>query len=153
VIDLPDLPLRSGELVLRAWRIEDAPALVAAWADPEIQRWTSVPERRDLTAAERWIAGDEERRRRELSLDLVVDREGVVAGEIGLSSLDRDAGTVDVGWWTAAEHRRQGISTAAASLLVAWTHEHLGLTAIARCDAANPGSVAVAERAGAMVLL
>ena len=153
MIALPDPPLRSGVLVLRPWRPEDAPTLVAAWGDPEIRRWTGVPERRDLTAAEHWIAGDEARRRLELSLDLVVEREGVVAGEVGLSSIDRDAGTADIGWWTAAADRRQGVATAGATLLVGWTRDHLGLTAIARCDAANPGSVAVAERAGAMVLL
>ena len=45
VIPLPDPPLRSGDLRLRPWRLDDAPALVAAWADPEIQRWTAVPER------------------------------------------------------------------------------------------------------------
>ena len=58
MIPLPDPPLRSGDLLLRPWRLDDAPALVAAWADPEIQRWTGVPTRRDLAAAERWIAGD-----------------------------------------------------------------------------------------------
>jgi len=153
VIALPDPPLGSGDLLLRLWRVEDAPALVAAWADPEIQRWTGVPEVRDLAAAEGWITGDEERRARDLSLDLVVVRTGKVVGEVGLSAIDRSAGTAEIGWWTAAEHRRQGIATAAATLLVAWTREHLGLTAVARCDAANPGSVAVAERAAAMVLL
>jgi len=176
VIELPDPPLvwpprdepvgevrhiwrtsptgsRGLSLVLRPWRLEDAPALVAAWADPEIQRWTGVPERRDLAAAARWIAGDEVRRRRELSLDLVVEREGVVAGEVGLSSIDRDAATAEIGWWTAAAHRRQGVATAAATRLAGWTRDELRLTAVARCDAANPGSVVVAERAGAMVLL
>ena len=64
---------------------------MAAWADPEIQRWTGVPERRDLAAAERWIAGDEARRERWLSLDLVVDLGGAVAGEVGLSAFDRAA--------------------------------------------------------------
>ena len=112
-----------------------------------------MPEHRDLAAAERWIAGDEERRGRELSVDLVVERAGEVVGEVGLSSIDRAAGTADIGWWTAADHRRQGVATAAATLLAGWTHEHLGLTVVARCDAANPGSVIVAERAGAMVLL
>jgi RimJ/RimL family protein N-acetyltransferase len=153
VIDRPDPPLWSGDVSLRPWRIDDGPALVAAWADPDIQRWTGVPVRRDLAAAERWIAGDDERRRRDLSLDLVVDRAGEVVGEVGLSAFDRAAGTVDIGWWTAAAHRRQGVATGAATLLVRWAREELGLTATARCDAANPGSVAVAERAGAMVLL
>jgi len=153
VIPLPDPPLRSGDLVLRPWRLEDAPALVAAWADPEIQRWTGVPDRRDLDAAERWIAGDDERRRRWLSLDLVAERAGDLVGEVGLSSIDRAAGVAEIGWWTAAGRRREGVASTAAGLVVAWASERLGLTCAASCDPANPGSVAVAERAGAMVLL
>jgi RimJ/RimL family protein N-acetyltransferase len=152
VIPLPDPPLRSGDLLLRPWRSDDAPALVAAWADEEIQRWVGVPERHDLAAAERWIAGDEERRTRWLSLDLAVVSLDEVVGEVGLARFDRTARTAEIGWWTASEHRRHGVATAAASLLVAWATTTLGLTAvIARCDAGNPGSVAVARRSGAMV--
>lgn len=158
MIPLPDPPLRSGvqdpDLVLRPWRPDDAPALVAAWADPEIQRWTKVPAVRDRAAAERWIADDGERRQRGLSLDLVVDCGGVVAGEVGLSSFDRAAGTAEIGWWTAAEHRGQGVASTAGALVVRWALEALHLVSlIARCEAANPASVAVARRSGAMVHL
>jgi len=153
VIPLPDPPLRSGDLVLRPWHLDDAAALAAAWSDPEIQRWTGVPEVRDLAAAARWIAGDDARRERELSLDLVVERGGEVAGEVGLSSFDRAAGTVEIGWWIAPAHRGRGVASTAAGLVVAWARADLALQVIARCDAANPASVAVAQRAGAMVLL
>ncbi|MFL6205809.1 MAG: GNAT family N-acetyltransferase [Acidimicrobiales bacterium] len=153
MIPLPDPPLRSGELWLRPWRSADAPDLVEAWADEEVRRWTAVPPVRDRAYAERWIRADAERRERDLSLDLVVERHGEVAGEVGLSSIDRDEGRAEIGWWTAAAHRRQGVASTAAGLLVAWASSTLGLVVVARCDAANPGSVAVAERAGAMVLL
>jgi len=154
VIPLPDPPLRSGRLLLRAWRLEDAPALVAAWADEEIQRWTAVPERRDLAAAEHWIAGDDARRARELSLDLVVQRDGHVAGEVGLSGLNRRRGTVEIGWWTMDRYRGQGLATAAATLLTAWARAALGVDeVVARCDRDNPAAIAVARKAGAMVLL
>ena len=141
-------------LVLRAWRSEDAPALVEAWADPEIQRWTGVPAVRDLAAAERWIEGATLRRDRWLSLDFVVDRGGVVAGEVGLSSFDPVARTAEIGWWTSAPHRGQGVASTAGALVVAWGMEALGLAhVIARCVVANPASVAVAQRSGAMVHL
>lgn len=160
MIPLPDPPLRSRSteirlaLTLRPWTLADAPALVAAWADPEVQRWTGPPERRDLAAAERWIAGDEVRRARWLSLDLVVELGGAVAGEVGLSSFDREAGTAEVGWWTAPAHRGQGVASTAATLLVAWATGPLGLTTvIARCHADNPASVVVGRRSGAMVLV
>lgn len=153
MIPLPDPPLRSGALVLRPWRPDDAPALVAAWADPEIQRWSAVPAVRDLAGAERWIAGDGVRRERELSLDLVVERDRRVAGEVGLSQLDRRRGTVEIGWWTAERDRGRGLASTAGRLLVGWASATLGVAVVARCDAANPASVIVAERAGAMVLL
>jgi len=154
VIPLPDPPLRSGDLVLRPWRGGDAPALVAAWADPEIQRWTGVPDARDLAAAERWIAGADVRRERWSSLDLVVERQAEVVGEVGLSSFDRDAGTVEIGWWTAPAHRGHGVASVAAGLVVGWAGEELGFASvIARCDADNPASVVVARRAGARVLV
>lgn len=153
MIPLPDPPLRSGQLLLRPWQAEDAPALVAAWADEEIQRWTAVPARRDLAAAERWVAGDEARRSRWLSLDLVVDHGGVVVGEVGLASFDRAAGTAEIGWWTAAGHREQGVATAAATLLVEWASAALGVAVVARCHPSNPAAIAVAHKAGAMVLL
>ena len=177
MIPLPDPPLRhpndvepEGEvqqkrrvspagskqlgLLLRPWCPDDAPALVAAWADPEIQRWTRVPAVRDRAAAERWIADDGGRRQRGFSLDLVVECGGVVAGEVGLSSFDRAAGTAEIGWWTAAEHRGQGVASTAGALVVGWALEALHLVSlIARCDVANPASVAVARRSGAMVHL
>jgi RimJ/RimL family protein N-acetyltransferase len=137
--------------VLRPWRLEDAPALVAAWADPEVQRWTGVPEQRDLAAAERWIAGDAQRRRRWLSLDLVVERGGVVAGEVGLSSIERQTGTAEIGWWTAPAHRRRGVASTAVELVARWAETELGLDLHARCDPANPASAAVARRAGVRV--
>jgi len=153
VIPLPDPPLRSGDLMLRPWRDEDAPGLVAAWRDPDIQRWTGVPDARDLAAAQRWIAGDEARRARDLSLDLVVVRDGAIVGEVGLSGFDLAAGTADIGWWTAPAHRGQGVASSAARCLVEWAERELHLSLLARCDPANPASVAVARRSGAMVLL
>lgn len=147
MIPLPDPPLRAGDLLLRPWHLDDAAALVAAWADPEIQRWTGVPEDRGRSAVERWIAGDARRRRRHLSLDLVIDRGGAVAGEVGLSDLDRAAGSAAIGWWTAPAHRGAGVASRAAALLARWTEAALGLTPVARCDPANPASLAVARHA------
>jgi ribosomal-protein-alanine N-acetyltransferase len=160
VIPLPDPPLfwrdadRELRLGLRPWRLDDAPALVAAWADPEIQRWAGVPERRDRAAAERWIAGDAARRAAWLSLDLVIDHDGEVAGEVGLAAFDRSAGTAEIGWWTAPGHRGRGVASAAATLVVGWATTDLALRSVrARCDPANAASLAVARRSGAMVLL
>jgi RimJ/RimL family protein N-acetyltransferase len=148
-LPVPDPPLADGGLVLRPWRIVDAPALVAAWSDPEVARWTGVPDDRDLVAAERWIAGDAWRRQHGLSLDLVLDVDDEVVGEVGLTAFDAAAGEAEVGWWLAAAHRGRGYASRAVRLLAEWATDELSVGhLVARCHRGNPASAAVARRAG-----
>jgi [ribosomal protein S5]-alanine N-acetyltransferase len=149
VIPLPDPPLSGGELRLRPWSPEEAPALVAAWTDPEVAQWTTVPSTCDEAFARRWIEGDEHRRSHDLSLDLVVDVGGNVVGEVGLSALDLAIGRADIGWWIAADHRRRRYAVRAVRLLAEWAvADGLLHTLVARCHPENPGSSAVAQLAG-----
>lgn len=114
-------------MTLRPWRAEDAPALAAAWADEEIRRNTSVPPDPSLAYAQRWIAGEPERRRRGLAVDLVIDVDGAVAGEVGL---DLTGDEPELGYWVAAPFRRQGCATSAVRLLVDWAFENLPIDRI-----------------------
>lgn len=149
-LPLPSPPLADGVVRLRPWRADDAPALAAAWADPEVQRWTAVPDRRSVDDAARWIAGEAERRRRGLALDLVVSPadpdDGAVLGEVGLGPIDWAAGRANLGWWVAAPARGRGVASRAAALLAAWTVATLGLAVDVDVDPANPASARVAER-------
>lgn len=148
-LPLPDPPLRDGDVQLRPWRLEDAPALAAAWTDPEIERWTGVPPQRDETVAARWIRGDADRRARGLSLDLVVELDGAVVGEVGLVGFEHATGRAEIGWWTAAEGRGRGVASRAAALVAEWAVSELDLDLlVAVCDAGNPASGAVARSAG-----
>jgi RimJ/RimL family protein N-acetyltransferase len=137
---------RTRTVGLRPWRPDDAEALAAAWADPDIARWTAVPEDRSVDAAARWIAGWDERRRRGLALDLVVtpvDGEATVLGEVGMAFLT-DPPTI--GWWVVPSARGQGVATAAVRRFVEEfvTAEEV----VAEVDEANPASIAVARAAG-----
>ncbi|HIM65401.1 MAG TPA: N-acetyltransferase [Acidimicrobiia bacterium] len=150
-LTLPSPPLTGESVVLRPWRTDDAPALVAAWADPEIRRWAEVPAETGLDAASIWITGQALRRERRMALDLaVVDADGSVVGEVGLSSFDERRGAALIGWWTAADARGRGVATEAVALLTGWAlGGQLGLSVVvARVDAANVASLAVARRAG-----
>jgi RimJ/RimL family protein N-acetyltransferase len=148
-LPLPDPPLTAGALRLRPWRITEAAALVRAWHDPEVARWTGVPPRPVLAEARRWISGDADRRARGLSLDLVVDVEGDVAGEVGLVAIDTSARTAEIGWWVTPAHRGHHVAAIAASLLAAWAVEELCIDhLLARCARANPASGGVARAAG-----
>lgn len=148
-LPLPDPPLTDGPVTLRPWAEPDAAALAAAWADPEIRRWTGVPEQADETAARRWIAGEADRRGRGLALDLVIDVAGEVAGEIGLVDVDPANRTGEIGWWVGAQRRGSGLAAQGARLLSTWALSELCVDAlIARCHSQNPASGAVARAAG-----
>jgi RimJ/RimL family protein N-acetyltransferase len=150
-LPLPEPPLADGELRVRPWRAEDAAALALAWADPEVARWTGVPAACDEAAARRWIDGDAARRAAGRSLDLVVEVDGAVAGEVGLvgPGLLRPGASVEIGWWVGPAHRGRGLATRAVRLVAAWAVEELDRPVLeAVCDPANPASAAVARRAG-----
>jgi RimJ/RimL family protein N-acetyltransferase len=136
-------------VALRPWRRADASALAAAWADPDIVRWTAVPEDRSGEAAARWIAGWDERRRRGLALDLVVAAaadDTPVLGEVGASFLTSPPA---MGWWVLPDWRGRGVATRAVRLFVDVVLSGSRVTElVAEIDPANPASAAVARRAG-----
>ena len=146
-----DWPSAEG-LVLRPWAVDDRDVLVAAWADPEVRRWTAVPDDASPDAAARWIAGGWRRREEGLALDLVgvsVD-DGRILGEVGLSAFDTARRAARIGWWTAASERGRGVATAMVRAMTGWAHDGpLALrVVVAEVDPANPASVAVARAAG-----
>jgi RimJ/RimL family protein N-acetyltransferase len=138
-------------VALRTWSAHDVDALVAAWADPEIQKWTLVPAARSAADALRWISAEQLRRDRGLALDLVVARadEREVLGEVGMVLLAGGPSRAELGWWVGPEHRRQGIATRAVTLFADWLREGLEFDDLfAEVDMDNPASVWVAESAG-----
>ena len=144
-----DAPFTDDRVALRPWRPADAPALAAAWADPDIVKWTGVPDDRSAAAAARWIGGWDERRRRGLALDLaivLIGDESRVVGEVGASFVNRPPA---VGWWVLPEARGRGVATRAVRLFVTELLGRGGVAElVAEVDAANPASLAVARRAG-----
>ena len=112
-LPLPEPTLAGMRCLLRPWEVGDAATLAAAWSDPEIRRWLPVPDHADQAAAADWIAGDADRRRAGLALDLVavepvtgpgigsglaVEAAAGVLGEVGLSSFDPEDGIAMIGW-------------------------------------------------------
>ena len=164
-LPLPEPTLAGMRCLLRPWELRDAATLVAAWSDPEVRRWLPVPDHPDRAAAADWIAGEADRRRAGLALDLVavepvtgpgigsdaaVEAAADVLGEVGLSAFDPEAGAAMIGWWTVDRHRRRGVATEMVRLLTTWAlGPPLGLDVlVAEVEPANPGSVAVALAAG-----
>ncbi len=154
---LPEPALADGVVRLRPWAPDDAPALAAAWADPEVRRWTAVPADASEGHARRWIRGAELRRAQGVALDLVVSpadpADAAVLGEVGLVTMAGGPDRAEIGWWTAAAHRRQGVATRAVTLGAAWCRDALGMELFAEVDPENPASLWVAESAGVRIRL
>jgi RimJ/RimL family protein N-acetyltransferase len=162
-LPLPDPPLAdpAAGIALRPWGRSpgDVAALAAAWADPQVAAHTAVPADRSPDAARRWVAGEAERRRRGLALDLVITDggdDGAVVGEVGLAHLDAE-GRAEVGFWLAPAARGRGVATAAVRLLAAWalrpptpgTADGLGLRQLwARTTPGDERAAGVLARAG-----
>lgn len=148
-LPLPDPPLVDAELSLRAWERADAVVLATAWEDPDVARWTGVPDAHDTAAARRWIDGDLARRQHSLSLDLAVVVAGSVVGEVGLAAFDHTSGEAEIGWWIAPAHRGRGLATRAVQAVASWALEELCVDRlVAACHPDNPASGAVARGAG-----
>lgn len=141
-------------MALRPWGSDprDAAALATAWADPEVDRWTAVPEARTEADAARWIEGESRRRRLGLGVDLVVTvpgDPGVVVGEVGLALVEQERRWAEVGYWVVAGMRGRGLATAALSLFSHWVLTELPIERLfARTHPANVASHRVASAAG-----
>ena len=160
---LPDMPdilallqnqAQTTQVGLRPWGAgeHDPEALAAAWADPDVTRWTQVPEDHDADAARTWIRGEEERRARGLAMDLVIAELGEprrIHGEVGLAVVDADRRWAELGYWLAADSRGAGRARGAVAVFVEWALRELPVDRIfARVHPDNPAAAAVAEAAG-----
>jgi hypothetical protein len=81
----PEAPLSDGVGTLRAWRADDAQAVVAALQDREIPRWTSVPSLSGIPEFEAWMDEQAQQQTSGLGLHpLVVDRHDRLLGAVGV---------------------------------------------------------------------
>jgi RimJ/RimL family protein N-acetyltransferase len=141
----PDLT--ADGLLLRPWRATDRPAVVAAYADPAIQRWHC----RSMTDAEArdWIAQWPARWRGETGAGWAIEDGGAVAGQISLRRIDLPDGVAEVSYWVLPDARGRRIAPRALIAVTAWSFETLGLHRIELYHStANPASCRVAHHAG-----
>lgn len=151
-LPLPDPPLAAGDVLLRPWREADADGIIAAVADPEIPRWTRVPEPYTRRDAAGFLASQGPMRRRgdHLGLALVLhDAPRDVLGSMSLLRPHWEHARIEIGWWIAAPARGRGLATTGARLLSRWALLELGVARVdCFVDVDNGASQRVAERAG-----
>lgn len=126
---------------LRQLTYDDVPAIVAACSDPEIPRWTTVPEGYTEADALAFLAHAEPRRA------IAADEDDRLLGVVGLPEIDGDE--VEFGYWLAREARGRGVMTSALALAIAWAREEFGARRgrlLVHVD--NERSLAAGRRAG-----
>jgi RimJ/RimL family protein N-acetyltransferase len=117
----------AGGLLLRAWQVDDVPDVVAAYADPDIQRWhlRSMDEAEALEWIGHWERLWEAKTRVDWAVTDVAS--GTVLGRIGLRVLDLDEGRAEVSYWTLPAARGRGVAVAALETLIGWAFDELGV--------------------------
>lgn len=140
------MELRDGEIVLRAWREEDAPAVYEACQDPEIQHWIPmIPRPYELEHALAYVRGE---RRTPETLEYAIVENDSVVGAIGMTVRDSTR-TGHVGYWCAPWARRRGLTSRALRLLCRHAFDELELERLELVtDPDNVASQRVAENAG-----
>jgi RimJ/RimL family protein N-acetyltransferase len=146
----PDPMLQDATVGLRQWREADIPAVVAMSRDPDVLRFTNVPDPYDEDDAAIWLALQPARLRAGdgAAFAIVEPPADRPLGAIGVRVL-HGRGIAELGYHLAPEARGRGLATAAVRLLSAWS---LRTLPIARLQLTthldNPASQRVAEKAG-----
>ncbi|MER7753218.1 GNAT family N-acetyltransferase [Kitasatospora sp. NPDC097643] len=149
VIDLGDIQLRPwGRALTLAGGTVDA--LMAAAADPEINRWNRM-RTADPAGAEAfldrcdasWADG------RSAAFAITDAHDGSLCGTSALRWTDRPDGLAMVGYWLMPAHRGRGLATRATAAVTRWGIATAAARRIELCHAiGNEASCRVADRAG-----
>jgi ribosomal-protein-alanine N-acetyltransferase len=140
----------GSELALRYASADDAPALFALGADPEVTRFFSWGPYTELDQPAAYIAGLEAERERGERLDfLIVHPLSGPIGVIGLVELSRRDRRAVVGTWLGRAHWGSGANAAAKALIFHLAFGQLGLERLgAYADLDNPRSQAALAKLG-----
>lgn len=147
-----EVELRGAGLLLRPPRADDAGAVLAACADPEIQRWTRVPvpySEADAVAFVTRFGPDQWATGAGAPFAVLDEGTGELLGSMGLNVIVWADRRAEVGYWVAPGARRRGVAAGALGLLAGWALGELGLERLELyAETGNAASRRVAERSG-----
>jgi RimJ/RimL family protein N-acetyltransferase len=127
------------------------PGLAALAGDPDVLRFTRFPDPPEDAFPRQWLARYEAGRRagtRE-AFAAVAEDDGRFLGLALAPEIDAEARQAELGYVVAPEQRGQGYGGELLRQLTAWAFDELALLRVTLLiDAANGGSLTVAERAG-----
>lgn len=140
-------------VALRPWRERDLPALLEAFSDPLVQRfsWPGVEPYTEADArafiADRtlWLSDGT---CADVACVEPADDEAILGGA-SIYEIHAAQARACVGYWLAPRARGRGIATRAVRLLARWAFDDLGIVRLQlTCGPDNLASQRVAERAG-----
>ncbi|RBM23552.1 GNAT family N-acetyltransferase [Prauserella sp. PE36] len=132
-------------------RLDDRPALVEAFTDPVQQRFVPGYVVDDLHSASAYVElrASEWASGKRCSWAVAEPTTGDLLGEVGLKTLDLDAGTAETAVWVRPAARGRGVAVAAVGAALRFGFGALGLRSVDyRHDPANHASGRVARRCG-----
>ncbi len=119
---LPDsLTLRDGPLELRRLEPSDRDAVLQACQDPELLRWTALPDPYTADDADQLMDEVQAQWEEGRGVELAIAVEGELVGSIHL--VFHSAWRASVAYWLAAEARGHGYATRSVRLLTRWAYE------------------------------
>jgi RimJ/RimL family protein N-acetyltransferase len=145
----PTIEVADG-IVLRSWTEADAPAVLAAYSDPDIQRWGRRAIE-TLDEAREWIATWDETWLAETHASWAIARRtpDEVVGRVSLRGIDLLDGEAECGYWTLPAGRGQGLAPLGLEALCRWGFEEIGFHRLTVCHSVqNEASCRVAVKAG-----
>jgi RimJ/RimL family protein N-acetyltransferase len=147
---MPDRIACAHGVTLRLPVVEDVDWLVESCQDPEIPRWTGIPEpytadtaMEFITRAERWRAEQALPRNY-----IVLDSDGQTVGMCGLVRVDAEDLSGEVGYWLSNTARGKGYATIATEALTAAVLRAGYRRVTGEVIVGNPASQRVLERCG-----
>ncbi|WP_299050294.1 GNAT family protein [uncultured Nocardioides sp.] len=150
-VEIGPVPVTDGALLLRAARYADFPR----WREVRLRNrrvmeryWLTSPLSWDERHTEwRWVQEVTDARRTArlgTGLAFVIEVDGELVGQVGLSGIDRVAGTAELGIWADLRVARRDVATLAACAVVDHAFDHLGLEVVTAPVSTRNFSVALA---------
>jgi RimJ/RimL family protein N-acetyltransferase len=144
------LALTGSTVRLREWRDEDASLLVGLFDDPEVRRWTPMPNPFSLPAAVAYLERARQARLGGQRVQLAITTDGEAPlGEVLLFGIDGERSEGELGYVVGVNFRGRGLAAESLTLLMGYAHGTLGIARLLlRIDPGNAASCAVARRCG-----
>ncbi len=145
----PDPPLAGAQTVLRPFRLSDAASIAESCRDPDIPRFTMMPDAPTEDQAREWIERGLEWWSRGLARFAVTVRPSdECAGQVGIH-FEFPARRAEAFYWLDRRVRGQGLATEALNLVTEWAFRDFEIVRVQLVThLENDHSQRVAERCG-----